>query len=377
MLIEIVIGKAIPSSGTSDKRDNPHPHHHHHHDSCHHSVSSSFSGGEDCLGGNSNGGSSSGGSKDYPMIWWSQTMVHFKAYDHIRLDGRYKGYKIFPDLMVLGGGNKNRSFFVNGWQAWSFCGAVMQGQSPPIYSMPNLFVQNFHHGGIGSALPINLGEGKIPYEYSLPNDSCIDGAPSTNKRDDGGIPRNLTMDEDEIIKDEKKSYKQQQRRSLLLPNRSIYDVRDYVAADMFTVITDLTVECAIVLGFLSQQQQFGSIATNRNYDQLSIHISGDEVLIPSQGLQGGQSSYSNRTLTKAQVIRHGMDIIIDELEKIGKPYYLLGCGAPLGSVIGKVHANRISADAGLTWLPGFPLPSSDKWNLPCARNMRFISFYNS
>ena len=28
-----------------------------------------------------------------------------------------------------------------------------------------------------------------------------------------------------------------------------------------------------------------------------------------------------------------------------------------------------SEDAGLSWFPEFPLPKSDKWNLPCARNM--------
>jgi hypothetical protein len=41
----------------------------------------------------------------------------------------------------------------------------------------------------------------------------------------------------------------------------------------------------------------------------------------------------------------------------------------MGSAIGRVHANRVSADAGLSWTPGFPLPYYDKWNLPCARNM--------
>ncbi len=25
-------------------------------------------------------------------------------------------------------------------------------------------------------------------------------------------------------------------------------------------------------------------------------------------------------------------------------------------------------DTGLSWVPEFPLPSQDKWNLPCARN---------
>lgn len=39
----------------------------------------------------------------------------------------------------------------------------------------------------------------------------------------------------------------------------------------------------------------------------------------------------------------------------------------MGSVLGYVHANRVSSDAGLSWLPDMPLPFYDKWNLPCAR----------
>lgn len=52
-----------------------------------------------------------------------------------------------------------------------------------------------------------------------------------------------------------------------------------------------------------------------------------------------------------------------------KKYFLLGCGAPLGSMIGHVHANRVSPDAGLSWEPNIPFFSQDKWNLPSARNM--------
>ena len=59
--------------------------------------------------------------------------------------------------------------------------------------------------------------------------------------------------------------------------------------------------------------------------------------------------------------------------------FLLGCGAPMGSVLGYVHANRVSSDAGLSWLPDLPLPFYDKWNLPCARcvtSYRLILFHS-
>jgi hypothetical protein len=108
-------------------------------------------------------------------------------------------------------------------------------------------------------------------------------------------------------------------------------------------------------------------------------------------LGGVQESYKDKTLTKAQILQIGMQLIT---ESAGNDVFILGCGAPLGSVIGHVHANRISSgtsstitvtsnlyschyilwyllllDAGLSWYPEFPLPTGDKWNLPCARNM--------
>lgn len=57
-------------------------------------------------------------------------------------------------------------------------------------------------------------------------------------------------------------------------------------------------------------------------------------------LGGVQESYKDKTLTKAQIIQKGMKLISDTS---GENVFILGCGAPLGSVIGYVHANRISS----------------------------------
>lgn len=58
--------------------------------------------------------------------------------------------------------SNGRSFFVNGWNAWSFAGCVVQGAAPPVYSMPGMFVKAFHDGGVGTSLHINLGHGDAP-----------------------------------------------------------------------------------------------------------------------------------------------------------------------------------------------------------------------
>lgn len=79
-----------------------------------------------------------------------------------------------------------------------------------------------------------------------------------------------------------------------------------------------------------------------------------------------KGSFFDRTKTRAEIFQNCMAII---KEAAGEDVFLLGCGAPMGSVIGHVHANRVSSDAGLCWFPEFPSPSYDTWNLPSARNM--------
>ena len=56
------------------------------------------------------------------------------------------------------------------------------------------------------------------------------------------------------------------------------------------------------------------------------------------------------TLTRAQILHRGMQAL---RSAAGKDTFLLGCGAPLGSVLGLVDAMRIGADVSPDWLPNF------------------------
>lgn len=105
----------------------------------------------------------------------------------------------------------SRSFFANGWNAWSFCGSVLQGTSLPLYNMPNACVKAFHSGG--AALGFNLTR---------------------------------------------------QRGS-----------QDWIASDMFTVIADRYARAGVVVGFLSQKQQFGCITSNEEYSIFSVYTAHD------------------------------------------------------------------------------------------------------
>lgn len=78
--------------------------------------------------------------------------------------------------------------------------------------------------------------------------------------------------------------------------------------------------------------------------------------------------YRDNTRTRAQVLRSGMRAL---REAAGEETFLLGCGAPLGSVIGLVDAMRISADVSDSWKPSFlgiSFPFRDEPSMPCARN---------
>ncbi len=58
----------------------------------------------------------------------------------------------------------------------------------------------------------------------------------------------------------------------------------------------------------------------------------------------------DNSLTRAQIMRKAMQEI---RFSAGDETFLLACGAPLGSVIGLVEANRISADVSGSWTPKF------------------------
>lgn len=78
--------------------------------------------------------------------------------------------------------------------------------------------------------------------------------------------------------------------------------------------------------------------------------------------------YRNPTLTRAQVLRRGMQAL---REAAGEQTFLLGCGAPLGSVLGLVDAMRIGADVSGEWLPAFNnirFPFKHEPHMPSARN---------
>lgn len=81
-----------------------------------------------------------------------------------------------------------------------------------------------------------------------------------------------------------------------------------------------------------------------------------------------KGSYRDPTCTRAQVLRKGMQAL---RQTVGEETFLLGCGGPLGSMIGLVQAMRIGADVSSTWTPSYfrvSAPFKHEPHMPCARN---------
>ena len=163
--------------------------------------------------------------------------------------------------------NGNLSFFVHGWNAWGFCGAVKKGQIIPMYSMPHVCVKGFHSGG--PALNINFGCGNDERHQSTKKDK----------------------------EKEKKGDKNAFYSS---------DKRDYIASDMFAILSNNKTKNGIICGFLSQREQFGCIAINKSYDHMSVHIDCDgAVLNPDQPIINKDSS----KLKNTEKILKGLDMV--------------------------------------------------------------------
>ncbi len=76
----------------------------------------------------------------------------------------------------------------------------------------------------------------------------------------------------------------------------------------------------------------------------------------------------DQTLTRAQIYDSAMCLVRDAA---GKDTYILGCGAPIGAMIGHVDAMRIGADVASDWKPkykGVELLLPDEPNIPSVEN---------
>ena len=110
-----------------------------------------------------------------------------------------------------GVGQNARRVFVNGWNAWSFTGAVQQGSRPPSPGLPAVFCAAFHHGA-------------GPAEFDRGN------------------------------------------------NKELY-------SEMFALLSDKSRGTGLLLGFLTQHQQFGAFSFDETFEEVGAHCRCDGQLL--------------------------------------------------------------------------------------------------
>ena len=140
-----------------------------------------------------------------------------------------------------------RGMYINGWQAWSYTGTVLQGEPRPSFGMPETFVKGFHDG----SLSLKINQSRTWSQWSSRTTQALFSSSAAIQRLDCEW---ATMN----------------------------DRLDYLASDMFTILFDKTCNQSIFAGFLSQHKQFGCIATGDNYDSISIHIDCDGVILSAR-----------------------------------------------------------------------------------------------
>ena len=140
-----------------------------------------------------------------------------------------------------------KGMYINGWQAWSYTGTVLQGEPRPSFGMPETFVKGFHDG----SLSLKINQSRTWSQWSSRTTQALFSSSSAIQRLDCEW---ATMNER----------------------------LDYLASDMFTILFDKACNQSIFAGFLSQHKQFGCISTGDNYDSISIHIDCDGVILSAR-----------------------------------------------------------------------------------------------
>ena len=174
----------------------------------------------------------------------------------------YKAYFSLLPETVIG----RRSFFVNGWQAWSFCGSILQGNSLPIYSMPAAFVRAFHDGGM--SVDINLKGSRRHYRTLLAR-----ALQQVGRFDTLTFLLRLLFDSKVYYSTRAPKISTDASAGLLGDAEE-----EKMASDMFASLSDRISRASIVCGFLTQKEQFGCISVNAGFDLLTFYLCCDGVV---------------------------------------------------------------------------------------------------
>ena len=153
--------------------------------------------------------------------------------------------------------------YINGYQSWSFAGTVKRAYTQPTSAMPNVFSKAFNDGGtIPSSIPNN-------HYYRL-FDCCKRLLPNNNNNNEWKNTNKRQSNNDNY-------------REMMMMD---YNDLAFYKSDFFTCITssldhfdsyDENGVPALILGWLSQHNQFGIITADQSLERFRMHCSlGDD-----------------------------------------------------------------------------------------------------
>jgi hypothetical protein len=182
--------------------------------------------------------------------------------------------------------------YLQGYQSWSFAGSIAKGQEQPKSALPNVMSRAFNAGGAPPpdicTVVTNDDMNSVNYRYANHSDSG--SSTDSDYANNGGSTRQQG---------------QRQLRARTLPPRRKAKIDYCYQSDFFTCITsdgnlpnrkssrqerqfpykqlDEKGGPAVLLGWLSQHEQFGVITADKDLRHLQMHCSGQgHVLLPDR-----------------------------------------------------------------------------------------------
>lgn len=157
------------------------------------------------------------------------------------------------------------SIFINGWQSWSFTGNVKKGQMQPKPAMPNVFSGAFNRGG--TVPPSGVVHQDDDEEYAILGDEDGEELLSLTENDNTRNTLSTTSHD---------------TNNNVMNNKEVSS--PFYTSDFFTVFTSSEAkqqhrQQALILGWLSQQNQFGIITSGQYFRSIYMHCSCDSVIL--------------------------------------------------------------------------------------------------
>ena len=156
--------------------------------------------------------------------------------------------------------DKPTNVYINGYQSWSFSGSVVQGEPQPKSAMPDMFSDAFNRGGVVLSKP------------TCDNLDSFDA--DDNWSEEGAAPTDdslVDVDEDEELNEDSAFYKSDMFACISSNGATSKH-------DEELVLLDEEGGPAMIIGFLSQREQFGMVLLDSELNRFNLYACNEGVI---------------------------------------------------------------------------------------------------